>query len=110
MYVIICYVKKSLCWFVTLSKKLISLNIFSDSVVLRIGSRAQFSPALLKLEDEVKPLGKKLSPCPRDLKRTTVERLFRDEGFVLDWCAFRLVRTFSGLLEYNVTAPFCSGM
>jgi len=77
-------------------------------VVLRIGSRAQFSSALLKLEDEVKPLGKKLSPCPRDLKRTTVERLFRDKGFVLDWCAFRLVRTFSGLLEYN--APFCSGM
>jgi hypothetical protein len=77
---------------------------------MRIGSTAQFSEALKKLEGEVKPLVKKLSPCPRDLKRTTVERLFRDEGFVLDWCAFRLVRIFSVFLEYNVTAPSWCGM
>lgn len=75
-----------------------------EGVVLRIGSRAQFSPALLKLEDEVKPLGKKLSPCPRDLKRTTVERLFRDEGFVLDWCAFRLVEASSSSLYQHSPA------
>ncbi|KAJ4432976.1 hypothetical protein ANN_15233 [Periplaneta americana] len=61
-----------------------------EGVVLRIGSRAQFSAALQKLQDEVKPLWK-LGTCPRDFKRTTVERSFREEGFVLDWCAFRLI-------------------
>ena len=58
---------------------------------MKIGSKAKFSTALIELQDEVKPLWK-LGSCPRDFKRTTVERLFRDEGFALDWCAFRLVR------------------
>lgn len=59
-------------------------------VVIRIGSRAHLSPELIKLQKEVKPLWKHTS-CPRDFKRTTVERTFRDAGFALDWCVFRLV-------------------
>ncbi|PSN56245.1 hypothetical protein C0J52_00373 [Blattella germanica] len=65
-------------------------NRLLDVVVVRIGSKAQFSSGLIELQDEVKPLWK-LGSCPRDFKRTTVERFFRDEGFALDWCAFRLI-------------------
>ncbi|XP_069699412.1 alpha-sarcoglycan isoform X3 [Periplaneta americana] len=72
-----------------------------EGVVLRIGSRAQFSAALQKLQDEVKPLWK-LGTCPRDFKRTTVERSFREEGFVLDWCAFRLVEASSSSLHQHL--------
>ncbi|KAF5273769.1 hypothetical protein FQA39_LY00884 [Lamprigera yunnana] len=61
-----------------------------EGVVLRLGSKAQLSSELIKLQKEVKPLWKHTS-CPRDFKRTTVERFFRDSGFALDWCAFRLV-------------------
>lgn len=61
-----------------------------EGVVVRVGSQYEFSTALIELQEEVKPLWK-LIPCPRDFKRTTVDRLFREEGFALDWCAFRLV-------------------
>ncbi|KAJ8960000.1 hypothetical protein NQ318_009436 [Aromia moschata] len=30
-----------------------------------------------------------MQSCPR--KRTSVERLFRDAHFTLDWCSFRLI-------------------
>lgn len=60
-------------------------------VVLRIGSKAPLSQELVELQEEVKPLWK-VPSCPRDFKRTTVERFFREAGFALDWCAFRLVR------------------
>ncbi|KDR16217.1 epsilon-sarcoglycan isoform X2 [Zootermopsis nevadensis] len=71
-----------------------------EGVVLRIGSTAEFSTALVKLQDEVKPLWR-LNSCPRDFKRTTEERLFRDKGFVLDWCAFRLVEASSSSLHQH---------
>lgn len=60
-----------------------------EGVVVRLGSEVLFSSELLELQEEVRPLYKLLS-CPRDFKRTSVERLFRDEGFTLDWCSFRL--------------------
>ncbi|CAH0387809.1 unnamed protein product [Bemisia tabaci] len=59
----------------------------SEGVVVRIGSEQEFSPALLALEQEVKPLWK-LMFC--DFKRTSVERYFRSNDFYMDWCAFRL--------------------
>lgn len=65
-------------------------NGIGFSVVLRLGSKAPFSDELGKLQDEVRPL-LKVSPCPRDFKRTTVERYFREAGFALDWCSFSLV-------------------
>ncbi|KAL0276965.1 UNVERIFIED_CONTAM: hypothetical protein PYX00_004412 [Menopon gallinae] len=61
-----------------------------EGVVIRFGSTAPYSNTLIELQEEVKPLWK-LQHCPRDFKRTTVERYFRDEGFILDWCNFRLL-------------------
>lgn len=48
-----------------------------------------FSKQLVELQEEVRPLWK-VPQCPRDYKRTSVERFFRDAGFLLDWCSFRL--------------------
>ncbi|KAG8234412.1 hypothetical protein J437_LFUL015522 [Ladona fulva] len=62
-----------------------------EGVVLRVGSANGFSVALLELQEEVRPLWRVGPSCPRDFKRTTVDRLFREEGFALDWCAFRLL-------------------
>lgn len=59
-------------------------------VVIRLGSSTPFSQELNELQEEVKPLWK-LRSCPRDFKRTSVERLFREARFALDWCSFRLV-------------------
>ncbi|KPJ21058.1 hypothetical protein RR48_00556 [Papilio machaon] len=51
-----------------------------------------FSSELKRLREEVRPLSR-LPSCPREYKRTTVERLFRDAGFTLDWCSFELYNT-----------------
>jgi alpha-sarcoglycan len=69
------------------------LSNFIIRVVLRLGSQAPFSPELTELQEEVRPLWKASYPCPRDFKRTKVERLFRNSGFHMDWCSFRLVCT-----------------
>ncbi|XP_048524292.1 epsilon-sarcoglycan isoform X2 [Dendroctonus ponderosae] len=61
-----------------------------EGVVIRLGSRSMFSTELLELQKEVQPLNK-MQPCPRNFKRTSVERFFRDAGFILDWCAFHLI-------------------
>ncbi|CAK9794779.1 SGCE [Anthophora plagiata] len=61
-----------------------------EGVVIRLGSSMPFSQELNELQEEVKPLWK-LPSCPRDFKRTSVERLFREAEFTLDWCSFRLV-------------------
>ncbi|CAG9835667.1 unnamed protein product [Diabrotica balteata] len=61
-----------------------------EGVVIRLGSENSFSTELIELQEEVKPLWK-VPQCPRDYKRTSVERYFRDAGFALDWCSFRLV-------------------
>ncbi|KAF7382697.1 hypothetical protein HZH66_013099 [Vespula vulgaris] len=63
----------------------------SEGVVMRLGSSVPFSQELIELQKEVKPLWKLLPSCPRDLKRTSVERLFREAGFLLDWCSFKLI-------------------
>jgi len=44
---------------------------------------------MYKLQKEVLPLSK-LKPCPRNLKRTSVEKYFRNEGMLVDWCSFKL--------------------
>lgn len=64
--------------------------LFRRRVVIRLGSSMPFSQELNELQEEVKPLWK-LRSCPRDFKRTSVERLFREARFALDWCSFRLV-------------------
>ena len=45
---------------------------------------------LLLLDRETSPLRVRPS-CPRNFKRTSVERYFREKGFAIDWCAFRLL-------------------
>ncbi|KAL1138292.1 hypothetical protein AAG570_009980, partial [Ranatra chinensis] len=67
----------------------------SDGVVVHLGSQVEFSDELLSLQEETRPLWK-LQSCPRDFKRTTVDRHFRPAGFVLDWCSFRLGKRDSG--------------
>lgn len=76
-----------------------------EGVVIRLGSREEFSEELRELQDEVKPLWK-FTSCPRDLKRTSVDRHFRSQGFILDWCSFRLVKleSESGNAHYKEAA------
>lgn len=64
--------------------------LFDFRVVVRLGSTVPFSQELNELQEEVKPLWK-MPSCPRDFKRTSVEILFREAEFRLDWCSFRLV-------------------
>ncbi|CAK1541177.1 unnamed protein product [Leptosia nina] len=63
-----------------------------EGLVVRLGSATPFSNELKRLREEVRPLSR-LPSCPREFKRTTVERLFRDAGFTLDWCSFELYNT-----------------
>lgn len=79
--------------------------LFYLSVVVNIGSDSNFSTILYDLEKEISPL-QKLKICPKDFKRTSVERYFRSNGFNLDWCSFKLVRKKSFILilhlKYNI--------
>ncbi|XP_049824215.1 epsilon-sarcoglycan isoform X2 [Aethina tumida] len=61
-----------------------------EGVVIKLGSQEPFSTELLELQEEIRPLWK-VPVCPRDFKRTSVERHFRSAGFALDWCMFRLI-------------------
>ncbi|XP_028157134.1 uncharacterized protein LOC135083856 isoform X3 [Ostrinia nubilalis] len=63
-----------------------------EGLVVRLGSSMPFSTQLKWLREEVRPLSR-LPSCPREYKRTTSERLFRDAGFTLDWCNFELYNT-----------------
>ncbi|XP_037295880.1 alpha-sarcoglycan isoform X2 [Manduca sexta] len=63
-----------------------------EGLVVRLGSSTPFSSELMRLREEVRPLSR-LPSCPREYKRTTVERLFRDAGLTLDWCSFELYNT-----------------
>ncbi|KAJ8917775.1 hypothetical protein NQ315_010681 [Exocentrus adspersus] len=60
-----------------------------EGIVVRLGSHEEFSEELLMLQNEVRPLWI-YSSCP-NVKRTSVEKIFRDAGFRLDWCFFRLI-------------------
>ncbi|XP_050691623.1 alpha-sarcoglycan-like isoform X2 [Eriocheir sinensis] len=60
-----------------------------EGVYVSYGSSVPFSPALLELEKEVEPLWDH-HPCPTYFKKTSYERFFRQQGFAIDWCSFRL--------------------
>ncbi len=88
-----------------------------DGVVVLLAAAANHSQELLSLDQETSPL-RKMPSCPRDFKRTSVERHFRYDvqseqqqqqqsqkeketcrimydrakGFGMDWCEFRLMR------------------
>ena len=69
------------------------------------GSQANFSQDLLDLERETTPL-RVLPSCPRNFKRTSVERYFREKGFAIDWCAFRLMTLDNQLSSEDTTAIY----
>lgn len=83
----------------------------AEGVVIHFASDKDFSPALKKLQVEVSPLSK-LRPCPRNLKRTSVEVYLRRHNFLVDWCSFRLVaptETSSGTSEEQIVGGKGSG-
>ncbi|XP_023166101.2 epsilon-sarcoglycan isoform X2 [Drosophila hydei] len=59
-----------------------------EGVIVHVGSFAQFSPRLKELQEEVRPLYK-LPSCT--YKRTSVQKIFENVGFKLDWCAFKMI-------------------
>ncbi|KAI5639444.1 sarcoglycan alpha/epsilon domain-containing protein [Phthorimaea operculella] len=63
-----------------------------EGLVVRFGSMAPFSSELKRLREEVRPLSR-LPSCPRGLKKTTVEKIFREAELMLDWCRFELYNT-----------------
>nr|CAG4642465.1 EOG090X04W0 [Evadne anonyx] len=74
-----------------------------EGVILTLGSHAEFSNTLRGLEREVSPLWS-FRPCPRNFKKTSVERYFYLKGFILDWCSFHLVPQNSSLVTLSTTA------
>lgn len=73
---------------------------------MRLGSSIPFSQTLINLEKEVEPLRKRL-PCPKDFKKTSKEKLFREARFLMDWCSFKLV-----IINYSIeliSLNLCNG-
>ena len=70
-----------------------------DGLVVYLGSTANFSEQLKDLDRETGPL-RSFPDCPRNFKKTSVERHFREKGFTVDWCAFRLLRVDDGQGDY----------
>ncbi|XP_005187766.1 alpha-sarcoglycan isoform X1 [Musca domestica] len=71
-----------------------------EGVIVHLGSFAKFSDRLNQLQEEVRPLYK-LPSCT--YKRTSVQKIFENVGFKLDWCAFKMVGTDSApeVLHHN---------
>lgn len=59
-----------------------------EGVIVHLGSNAPLSSRLLELNDEIKPLSK-LTTCT--YKKTKVQSIFQNAGFVVDWCTFKIV-------------------
>jgi len=74
-----------------------------EGIIMTLGSHIEFSETLRELEREVSPLWS-FQPCPRNFKKTSVERYFRLRGFMLDWCSFHLVPQNSSLMTVSTTA------
>lgn len=74
-------------------------------MVLKLGSGATFSSGLLALQQEVGPLYS-IPNCPRDFIRTSVERVFRDRGFLVDWCKFLLVSNILLLTTFSIFSDY----
>jgi len=68
---------------------LINFEYILHRVIIHLGSDKNFSTEMYKLQKEVLPLWR-LRPCPRNLKRTSVEKYFRSQRFLVDWCSFKL--------------------
>lgn len=81
-----------------------------------MSSHTTFSQRLIDLQEEVKPLYK-IASCT--YKRTSVQTIFENAGFKLDWCAFHIVNDDSKSMKkaahienrhHNGQAPIWDGM
>lgn len=63
-----------------------------EGIIVHLSSHTAFSQRLIDLQDEVKPLYK-IASCT--YKRTSVQTIFENAGFKLDWCAFHIVNNFN---------------
>lgn len=59
-----------------------------EGIIVHLSSHTPFSQRLIDLQEEVKPLYK-IASCT--YKRTSVQTIFENAGFKLDWCAFHIV-------------------
>lgn len=59
-----------------------------EGIIVHLSSHTAFSKRLIELQEEVRPLYK-ISSCT--YKRTSVQTIFENAGFKLDWCAFHIV-------------------
>lgn len=59
-----------------------------EGIIVHLSSHTAFSQRLLDLQEEVKPLYK-ITSCT--YKRTSVQTIFENVGFKLDWCAFHIL-------------------
>lgn len=59
-----------------------------EGVIVHLGSNASLSARLVELNEEIKPLSK-LTTCT--FKKTKVQTIFQNAGFVIDWCMFKIV-------------------
>jgi len=59
-----------------------------EGVIVHLGSNARLSSKLIELDQEIKPL-LKLTTCT--FKRTKVQQIFQNAGFMIDWCAFKII-------------------
>ena len=73
---------------------------FKDGIVVQLSSSHNFSEALINLDAETEPLRKHQS-C--SYKRVSVERHFRQSGFAVDWCSFRIITKQLAKSEDRVT-------
>lgn len=68
----------------------------TEGVIVHLGSNEPFSARLKELQDEVKPLYK-MASCT--FKKTSVQKIFENGGFKLDWCAFKIIEHQDSAIE-----------
>lgn len=78
---------------VNLGSRLPASPQLKEGVIVQLGSNVDFSPRLKDLQEEIRPLYK-LASC--NFKRTSVQAIFENQGFKLDWCAFKLIEVGDG--------------
>lgn len=60
----------------------------NEGIIVHLSSHTAFSQRLLDLQEEIKPLYK-IESCT--FKRTSVQMIFENVGFKMDWCKFHIV-------------------
>lgn len=61
------------------------------SVIVRIGSKTNYTEQLINLENEIRQIRNR-NNCPRRYKTKMFEYIFGEKKLYVDWCHFRLLR------------------